>query len=328
MHLSALQTGCGRLGRRRRIGNPMNPSSVALLAGLVALGPTFLVAQTRFRADVDLVSMAVTIADERGQLVSDLEQQDFEVFEDGELQSVRYFARGPEGATSVPLHLALLFDTSGSMGQDIRFSRTSAIKFLNAMPQAQDMTLVEFDTEVRLSRYSQDDFARLVERIRGRKPYGFTALYDALGTYLAGASELDGRKVLIVYTDGGDTRSTMSWSETLGLLKASDVTVYSIGFLAHQSNSSQMVQRRQLQQISEITGGRAFFPRDDKDVDVAYEAIQAELQAQYIMGYVSTDVRMDGKWRKVEVKLKRPELKRAQVRTRPGYFARRRETVP
>jgi Ca-activated chloride channel homolog len=306
----------------------MNPSWIALLAGLASLLPAALVAQSRFRADVDLVSMAVTIAGEKGQLVTDLEQQDFEIYEDGQRQSVQYFARGSESGTSPPLHLALLFDTSGSMGQDIRFSRTSAIKFLNAMPHAQDMTLVEFDTEVRLSRYSQDDFARLVERIRGRKPYGFTALYDALGTYLASASELDGRKVLIIYTDGGDTRSSMSWSETLGLLKASDVTIHAIGFLGHQSNSSQMGQRRQLQQIAEITGGRAFFPRDDKDVDLAYESILAELQAQYVMGYISTDSRMDGRWRKVEVKLTGPELKRVQIRTRPGYFARRRETVP
>ena len=85
---------------------------------------------------------------------------------------------------------------------------------------------------------------------------------------------------------------------------------------------------RQLQQIAEITGGRSFFPRDDRDVDLAYESILAELQAQYVMGYISTDPRMDGRWRKVAVKLTRPELKRAQIRTRPGYFARRRETVP
>ncbi|HEY7448039.1 MAG TPA: VWA domain-containing protein [Vicinamibacterales bacterium] len=306
----------------------MNPSWMVLLAGLASLAPAGLVAQNRFRADVDLVSMAVTIAREKGQLVTDLDQHDFEIYEDGQLQSVQYFARGADSGTDVPLHLALLFDTSGSMEQDIRLSRTSAIKFLNAMPHAEDMTLVEFDTEVRLSRYSQNDFARLVERIRGRKPYGFTALYDALGTYLVGASELDGRKVLIIYTDGGDTRSSMSWSETLGLLKASDVIIHSIGFLEHQSSSAQFAQKRQLQQIAEVTGGRAFFPRDGKDVDLAYDSILAELEAQYVMGYISTDPRMDGRWRKVEVKLKRSELKRAQIRTRPGYFARRREPVP
>jgi Ca-activated chloride channel family protein len=301
---------------------------MVLPAALALLASSALIAQSRFRADVDLVSLAVTIAHDEGQPVTDLEQHDFEIYEDGQLQSVRYFARGAESGKEVPLRLALLFDTSGSMGQDIRLSRTSAIKFLNAMPHAEDMTLVEFDTEARLSRYSQDDFARLVERIRGRKPFGFTALYDALGTYLAGASELDGRKVLIIYTDGGDTRSSMSWSETLGLLKASDVIIHSIGFLEHQSSSAQFAQKRQLQQIAEVTGGRAFFPRDGKDVDLAYDSILAELEAQYVMGYISTDLRMDGRWRKVEVRLKRPELKRAQIRTRPGYFARRRETVP
>jgi Ca-activated chloride channel family protein len=301
---------------------------MVLPAALALLASSALIAQSRFRADVDLVSLAVTIAHDEGQPVTDLEQHDFEIYEDGQLQSVRYFARGAESGKEVPLRLALLFDTSGSMGQDIRLSRTSAIKFLNAMPHAEDMTLVEFDTEVRLSRYSQDDFARLVERIRGRKPFGFTALYDALGTYLAGASELDGRKVLIIYTDGGDTRSSMSWSETLGLLKASDVTIHSIGFLEHQSAAAQFAQKRQLQQIAEITGGRAFFPRDGKDVDLAYDSILAELEAQYVMGYISTNPRMDGRWRKVEIKVKRPELKRAQIRTRPGYFARRRETVP
>ncbi|HEY7443251.1 MAG TPA: VWA domain-containing protein [Vicinamibacterales bacterium] len=306
----------------------MKPSWMVLPAALALLASSALIAQSRFRADVDLVSLAVTIAHDEGQPVTDLEQHDFEIYEDGQLQSVRYFARGAESGKEVPLRLALLFDTSGSMGQDIRLSRTSAIKFLNAMPHAEDMTLVEFDTEVRLSRYSQDDFARLVERIRGRKPFGFTALYDALGTYLAGASELDGRKVLIIYTDGGDTRSSMSWSETLGLLKASDVTIHSIGFLEHQSAAAQFAQKRQLQQIAEITGGRAFFPRDGKDVDLAYDSILAELEAQYVMGYISTNPRMDGRWRKVEIKVKRPELKRAQIRTRPGYFARRRETVP
>jgi Ca-activated chloride channel family protein len=306
----------------------MKPSRVVLLVGLASLVPVALVAQGRFRAEVDLVSIAVTIVDQQGNLVSGLSQQDFEIYEDGKLQAVRYFAPGHDGGLPIALHVALLFDTSGSMGQDIRLSRTSAIKFLNALPQAQDMTLVEFDTEVRLSRYSQDDFARLVERIRSRKPQGFTALYDALGTYLAGAAELDGHKVLVLYTDGGDTRSSMSWSETLDLLKASDVTVYAIGFLGHQSSVSQGSQRRQLQQIAEITGGQAFFPRGGKDVDAAYEDILAELQAQYLMGYVSTNPRMDGGWRKVEIKLTSPELKRTRVRGRPGYFARRRDLVP
>jgi len=305
----------------------MNPSHVVLLAGLASVVGVSLTAQSRFRVDVHLVSLSATVVD-RGALVSGLTQEDFEVYEDGRLQSVEFFTSGDDGESRAPLHLALLFDTSGSMTEDIRLSRTSAIKFLNALPYAEDMTLVEFDTEVRLSRYSQDTFARLVERIRGRKPQGLTALYDALGTYLAGASEVDGRKVLVLYTDGGDTRSSMSWSDTLGLLRASDVTIYVVGFLDHQSSSSGFGQRRQLKQMAEITGGRAFFPRDGKDVDVAYGKILSELGAQYSIGYVSTDTRMDGRWRKVEIKVTRPELKQADIRSRQGYFARWQEAAP
>ena len=104
----------------------MNPSWIALLAGLASVVPAALVAQSRFRADVDLVSMAVTIAGEKGQLVTDLEQQDFEIYEDGQRQSVQYFARGSESGTSIPLHLAPLFDTTAH-GAGHSFSRTVGV---------------------------------------------------------------------------------------------------------------------------------------------------------------------------------------------------------
>ena len=282
-------------------------------------------AQTRFLGEIELVSLGVTVVDRKGELIADLSKDDFDVYEDGRLQTVRYFTRGTDNNEEVPLHLGLLFDTSGSMERDIDLSRTAAIKFLNALPTAEDMTLVEFDTEVRLARYSQDDFARLVARIRGRKPDGYTALYDALGIYLAGAAEINGRKVLVLYSDGGDTRSAASWSDTLDLLKASDVTIYVVGFLQHQTQSSRTSQGYQLREIAGLTGGQAFFPTTAKDVDAAYDKVLAELNAQYSLGYVSTNVKMDGRWRKVEIKLKRPDLRGAKTRSRSGYYAPFRE---
>ena len=109
-------------------------------------------AQTRFLGEIELVSLGVTVVDRKGELIADLSKDDFDVYEDGRLQTVRYFARGTDNNEEVPLHLGLLFDTSGSMERDIDLSRTAAIKFLNALPTAEDMTLVEFDTEVRLAR--------------------------------------------------------------------------------------------------------------------------------------------------------------------------------
>lgn len=277
-------------------------------------------AQAPFRSEIELVGVGVTVVDRKGALVTELAKNDFEVYEDGKVQSVQYFTRGTEFGEA-PLHLGLLFDTSGSMEKDISLSRSAAIKFLNALPDAQDMTLVEFDTEVRLARYSQADFARLVERIRARKPDGYTALYDALGVYLAGADEINGRKILVLYTDGGDTRSALSWSDTLDLLKASAVTVYGVGFLEHQSASGRLAQQQQIRQLAEITGGQAFFPQTASDVDAAYDKVLAELRAQYTLGYVSTNTNADGTWRKLQIKLKRPDLKGVRIRSRRGYYA-------
>ena len=125
-------------------------------------------------------------------VLTDLTREDFEVLEDGKPQTLQHFARGDDLETGPELHIGLLFDTSGSMDADIKMSRSAAIKFLNTMNYASDMTLVDFDTEVRVTKFSQHDFPRLVERIRSRKPEGFTAMYDALGVYLDGAADVTG----------------------------------------------------------------------------------------------------------------------------------------
>ncbi len=292
---------------------------VSGIAMALGMGP---LAQT-FKSAVDLASFGVTVVDRKGNLVTDLDATDFEVIEDSRPQTISLFARGgdiSDGRTSSApeLHLGLLFDTSGSMEEDIRFSRSAAVKFLNSLPQAVDITLVDFDTEVRVARYGQNDFAHMIERIRGRKPNGWTALYDAMGVYLDGAAGQAGRRVLVLYTDGDDTNSTMSYSETLDLLKASDVTIYVVGFLEHQSRSAQPELRMRLREITELTGGQAFFPTSMKDLDSAYEKVVAEIKAQYTVGFVSSNARADGTWRKVQVKVTKPGLK---VRTRKGYFA-------
>jgi Ca-activated chloride channel family protein len=200
------------------------------LAAALASGQTF-------RAGVDLVTLGVTVTDRSGAIVHGLGRDDFQVVEDGHPQTVLQFTAGIDetaGADPVPTHLGLLLDTSGSMEADLKLSRSAAIKFLNTLPGAADITLVDFDTEVRVTRYGQREFPRLVERIRGRKPDGWTALYDALGVYLDGADAQDGRKILVLYTDGGDTRSALRYGDLLTLLKASDVTVHAVGFLDHQ----------------------------------------------------------------------------------------------
>lgn len=275
-----------------------------------------------FRTGVDVVNVAVTVMDRKGSTVTGLTVDDFEIVEDGKPQTVRYFAAGDAGADRPPMHLGLLLDVSESMGDDLAFSKTAAIRFLNTLTDAVDITVVDFDTEIRTARYSQNEYARLIERIRLKKAAGDTALYDAIGTYLDDAAGQDGRKVMLLYTDGGDTRSVLQFPPLIDLLKASDVTVYAIGELEHQSTLTKNQQRIILQQIADTTGGRAFFPLAVKELDSVYEKVLAEIRAQYTLGYVSTNERTDGKWRKVDVRVKARDLK---TRARRGYFAPRRK---
>ncbi|MBI4886718.1 MAG: VWA domain-containing protein [Acidobacteria bacterium] len=278
--------------------------------------------QPVFRTRLDLVTMGVTVTDRRGGFVADLVQADFQVVEDGRPQAITYFAHGDEPTGAPPLHVGLLFDTSGSMGEDIALARSAAVRFLNTLSDADDMTLVDFDTEVRVARYGQGDFPRMVERIRARQPGGFTAMYDALGVFLDGAAENDGRTILVIYTDGGDTRSTLGYGDALTLVRASgDVTIHVVGFLEHQPSIARAMQRQRLSEIAGTTGGRAVFPAVMKDVETAYDAIVAQIRSQYTLGYVSTNAAHDGRWRKVDVKVVRPGLRGARTQSRSGYFA-------
>lgn len=273
-------------------------------------------AQRVFRAGVDLATFGVTVTDRKGSIVTGLSEDDFEIYEDGKKQTVEFFAQG-DGDTAPVMHLGLMVDASGSMRDDMKLAQGAAIKFLNMLPAAEDITLVDFDTQVRITRYPQRDFARLVERIRQRKPDGWTALYDALGTYLDGADAQDGRKVMVMYTDGGDTRSALTLGDTIDLLKASNVTVYAIGLVDNTGSARAQLQMT-LRQMAETTGGQAFFPAAMQDVESAYDKVLAEIKGQYHLGYQSTNTATDGAWRKVEIKVKKPGVR---VRSRQGYFA-------
>src|SRR6476620_7354618 len=220
----------------------MTMRRVVVLSLTLVLTVATALAQQTFRSAIDLVHFGVVVTDKQGSPVAGLTADDFEIKEAGKPQAIKFFAAGdPE--TAPPLHIGFLLDTSGSMEEDIKDVRTAAVKFLNAMEKAVDITLVDFDTEVRVARYASADYPRLIERIRARKPDGYTALYDALGVYLDGDDRQTGQKVLIMYTDGGDTRSALSQKDVIDLIRASDVTVYVIGYLANRGSAA-VVQRQ------------------------------------------------------------------------------------
>lgn len=302
----------------------------SLLAAAILVGATFSSSagepqSATFRSGIDLVHLGVTVSDRQGAPIANLSADDFELFEDGRQQSIRYFSSA--GGPAPELHLGVLLDVSESMQTDLAFTRTASIKFLNTLTDAVDITVVDFDTQVRVARYGQSEFPRLVERIRNQRARGDTALFDAIGMYLDGAATQEGRKIMLLYTDGGDTTSALRLGELIELLKASDVTIYVVGVWQGRGMAARNGQQMVLRQIADTTGGQMFLSPSVKELDDLYARVAAEIRAQYTLGYVSTNARTDGTWRKVEVKLKRPISDTLKVRNRKGYYALYRPAV-
>jgi Ca-activated chloride channel homolog len=300
----------------------------AFAAAVVAIPglPDILSAQRApaFRAGIELVRVGVTVTDRQGELVTGLGAGDFTILEDGSPQTIRLFAAG-DGDLAPELHVGLLLDVSDSMAEELAFTRTASIRFLMELPEAVDFTVVDFDTEVRAARFGPADFPRLIERIRQQQVSGWTALYDAIGVYIDGAFAQGGRTVMLLYSDGGDTRSALRLNELMSLLRASDVTVYAVASPSRRSARQQFENRHILRQIAEVTGGQAFFPASVRDLDRVYGQVRAEIRAQYTIGYLSTNTRTDGTWRKVQVKVSTGDGRNLRIRARQGYYARLRE---
>jgi len=304
------------------IGGRPGVLAIAVIIALASFAvPAQLLSQqpALFRGQVDLVNVGVTVADKKRQLITSLDAGDFAVYEDGKLQTIFAFARGEN--TGPPLHVGVLLDVSGSQGADLPFTQTASIRFLTLLADAADVTFIDFSDDVRGARFPRSDLPHLIEHVRQLHAGGGTALYDAIGVYLDGAAEQDGRKVMVLYTDGGDTKSSLELDDLMKLLKRSDVTVYPIGALDNQPQPVRAIQRAILADIAEATGGAAFFPGSVKDLDRIYQQVLGEVRAQYTLGYLSTNEKPDGTWRKVEVKITRPDSKNLRVRARKGYYA-------
>ena len=274
----------------------------------------------QFRAGVDLVRLPVVVTARDGQLVRGLKMEDFEVLEEGKPQKIAYFAEGAPGE-ALPLHLGLLLDQSESMERDLREAAGAAIQFVEALDEAVDVTFLDFDSNVRVGRFSPDSYPQLFQRIRDRKAGGMTALYDALGVYLEAALSREGQHVVLLYTDGGDSTSRITYGKLEELLRLGNVMVYAIGYMEHQVSSARMPQQMRVSQIARETGGEAFFPTSTREIHEFYAKILDELGSRYTLGYIPTVSARDGKFRKVEVKIKNPAHKSAKVRTRSGYLA-------
>lgn len=296
-------------------------ASLALAASLVAsVGLAAQQQSQRFHAGVELVTLNVTVVDPAKKYVTDLQQSDFQVFEDGAKQNLTFFSRSQQ-----PIALALLLDTSASMADRMGIAQEAAIGFAQQLHKDDEAEVIDFDSQVRILAPFTHDAATLEKAIRQTQANGSTSLYNAIYISLkelkkTRASEPGDihRQAIIVLSDGDDTSSLIEYDEVLDLAKRSETAIYAIGLRQGETGRRDFHEAEfVLRQLSEQTGGRAFFPTEARQLPAIYEAIAEELSSQYSMAYSSTNPLRDGAWRRIVIKIDRPGL---TARTKQGYY--------
>jgi Ca-activated chloride channel family protein len=276
-----------------------------------------------FRAGVELVSLNVTVADATGRYVTDLEQADFSVFEDGVKQDVTFFNK-----TNLPVALALMLDTSASMDTKLQTAQEAAVGFVRRLRPQDVAEVIDFDSRVTILASFTNNGGELEQAIRKTSAGGSTSLYNAvyialkdLKKQVAKNVEEIRRRAIVVLSDGDDTSSLLPFDEVLDLAKRSETAIYGIGLRSHEGATESRGFREAefvLRQLSQETGGRAFFPNQTLDLAKVYGQISDELSSQYTVGYTSRNARHDGLWRRIVVRVDRQQV---TARTKQGYFA-------
>ena len=297
-----------------------------LVAALVLVTAGIVVAaqqQPSFRAGVELVSLNVT-AMEGTKYVTDLTAEDFSVYEDGVKQEVTFFNK-----SNLPIALAFLLDTSASMETKLQTAQEAAIGFARKLRQQDLAEVIDFDSRVVVLQNFTNSMPELETAIRKTSAGGSTSLYNAiyialkdLKKVVAKNSDEIRRQAIIVLSDGEDTSSLLPFEEVLDLAKRSETAIYTIGLRAGEGPATATRGFKEaefvLRQFSQETGGRAFFPNQLADLNNVYGQIADELSSQYTVGYTSRNPKRDGAWRRVVVRVNRPNV---SARTKLGYFA-------
>jgi Ca-activated chloride channel family protein len=293
-----------------------------LIAGVAAavLAATAGLSAQRIKSGIELVSLNVTVM-EGAKYVKDLEEKEFEVFEDGALQQLAFFSKVQQ-----PIALAVLLDTSNSMEDQLPTAQEAAIGFVKRMRPEDTMEVVAFNSQVDVVQPFTGDHAALEKAIRSTRVNGSTSLYNALYVALkelkrvrVQSAEEIRRHAIVVLSDGDDTSSLMPYEEVLDLAKRSETAIYAIGL--RQSNLGKPRFKEAefvLRQLSQETGGRVFFINQIVELPKIYQQISDELASQYSLAYTSRNAVRNGAWRRIVVRVTRPG---ATARTRQGYYA-------
>jgi Ca-activated chloride channel homolog len=280
--------------------------------------------QPAFRAGVELVSLNVTVVDGASHYITDLQPDDFNVFEDGIKQDVTFFNK-----TNLPIALSILLDTSASMENKLQTAQDAAVGFARRLRPQDLAEVVDFDSRVIVLQNFTNNAGELEQAIRKTSAGGSTSLYNAVYIALKDLKKIVAkntdeirRQAIVLLSDGEDTSSLLPFEEVLDLAKRSETAIYTIGLRAQEGPSTGTKGFKEaefvLRQLAQETGGRAFFPLQVAELSSIYGQISDELSSQYTLGYTSRNPRRDGAWRRIVTRVNRPSV---NARTKQGYFA-------
>lgn len=266
----------------------------------------------------DIVNVTISVTDSYGRFVTGLGKDHFEVFDDKVKQQIAHFTD-----EDAPVSLGIVYDVSGSMKERIGRSMKALRRFIDTSHNDDDFFLIAFNDRAKLIQ----DFTVSGDNVLGHlmfvNPHGSTALYDA--AYLAVEKVQQGRhskKALLIISDGQDNNSRYTYKELRNRVKEADVQIYAIGITDPASDSLAGFGRSVLEEITRMTGGRAFFPNayNEPELVEICTRIALELRHQYSIGFYPTDIASEAKWHKVQVKVNPPRgLGRLSLLYREGY---------
>jgi Ca-activated chloride channel family protein len=275
----------------------------------------------RVRVTTDLVTLTLTVTDIYGRYVSGLTKNAFTVSDNGREQEITFFSDN-----DAPVSLGILFDVSDSMsGTKINKARKALERFINTSHPNDEYFLIAFNSRAQLLMDRTRDGEAVLRKLTLVTPKSNTALYDAC--YLGIEKVTRGthqKKAMLIISDGQDNASRYNFGEVRRLLKESDVVVYAVGIMdgRDMGSSDGMQGQAFLDELTSVTGGKAFYPASDVEMDEIFDRIAIELRHQYSIGYTPVDFQPDGRWHKVKVKVKPPRgMPRLNVRNREGYYA-------
>ena len=299
----------------------MKRAVVLLAVVLIAALASTPSAQGTFKAAIDIVSLNVTAMDPANHYVIDLDEKNFSVFEDGVKQDLSFFTRKQQS-----IAMSLLLDSSASMEDKLPTLQTAATNFVHRLKPSDLAQVIDFDSRVEIRQAFTAKQNELESAIQQTTAGGSTSLYNAIYISLKELAKIRAqgeedvrRQALVLFSDGEDTSSLISFDEVLELAKRSETAIFTIALRGTDTQSKGFHEAEfVMRQLAQETGGRAFFPAKIDDLNGVYSEIADELASQYTLGYSSRNSKRDGAWRRIVVQIDKPNV---TPRTKRGYYA-------